>query len=332
MNPVLLYVRGIKMTVSNLELPLVLWAALHLAVILCLVPVAAAVGLTAFAVGGTFSGETGADLGLHLLEWMVDHLALVLGGNLLLWTWVGLVLFCFLYLEAGVLGMLVRAHRAAPRDDVSLRPRLGFSPAMRVFRFADLKEEVMRQGWRVTMLATLYSLAGLVIMALVCSHAVAAILLALRRPAAIPFAAASFAALLLVILVVISALTLHYRYALLCAVMGQSGARRAMRGATLVFRERPLQVLTLFLLSVGFSLTLGVAALAVNVPLGLLSLVPVVGLGLLLPRLLLSMVEGFLMQGLWVATLGAMLPLCEGAAPDPGLGAPSPAPSAGTGV
>ena len=55
---------------------------------------------------------------------MLQHGAVVLGAVLLATAWIGLVLFFYLYLQAGVTGCVVKAHRTAPPADRSSSPGL----------------------------------------------------------------------------------------------------------------------------------------------------------------------------------------------------------------
>jgi hypothetical protein len=309
-NPVNLFVRGIKIVVSNLEMPLLLWLGTQLLFFLCL-PLLVFLGAPALMIllcAGDRSAAQGMD-GAVLLQSLADHWGWLLAGGLLSAGWLGLLLMAFLYLEAGILGCLAEVERSI-RDEDLVRPhRLGYSEALRGFRLASLPQQIRRWGWPVTVLASLYSIPLLLMVLLFLAVAGGGLALVLSRPPALPFAVLSAGAVVLLFVPVAVALQLHFRIALLCAIDGGHRAAAAVRAATAAFRRRPWEVLGVFGLFFAASLSLSMASLVVGVPLTLGSLIPLLGIVLVPVRLFLSMAQMFFAVALWLAFMAALLPL-----------------------
>lgn len=311
MDPGYALVRGLKLGVSNLELAVVTWAAGLATGLLIVVPILGlALGATAMIVpaAGDASGLEGFLLASDL---MLRHWAVVLGTVLLATAWVGLVLFFYLYLQAGVTGCVVKAHRTAPPADRSLKPRLGASRAFKAFSLDLLWEQSRAHGWRVTMVATAYSVAGTLVLFLYALWVLGCVRLGMKgSPQLVGAIAGGILGLIPVVLVLVL-LSVHYRLAVVCAVQRACGWREAVGAANDVLRARMLPFLAVVGGSIAAQYILAMAFLLISLPFLALSLLPLVGLIAVIPRLLLTLVQSLLSSVLAVAFTGAVAAVCE---------------------
>lgn len=312
MSPVTLFVRGIKIVLSNLEMPLLLWLGFHLLVLLCL-PLLLFLGAPAAmtVVAAADRSAVGGMDAAALLQSAADHWGWLLAGGLLSAVWLGVLLMALLYLEAGILGCLVEVERSISEGDLRRPHRLGYSQALRRFRLGSLPEQVRRWGWPVTVLASLYSIPLLAMALLFLAVAGGGLALVLSRPSAAPFAMISAVAVAFLFVPVTVALQLHFRIALLRAIDGGHRAMAAVRAATAAFRRRPWEILGTYGLFFAASLSLTMVSLVIGVPLTFGSFLPILGAFLAPMRLFLSMAQMFLAFALWLAFMAALAPLCR---------------------
>ncbi len=321
MDPGYALVRGLKLGVSNLELAVVTWAAGLATGLLVVVPILGlALGSGALVVPAV-QDASGLEAFLLASDLMLQHWAMVLGAVLLATAWVCLVLFFYLYLQAGVTGCVVNAHRAAPTADRSLKPRLGSSRAFKAFSLDLLWEQSRAHGWRVTMVATAYSVAGTLVLFLYALWALGCVRLGMtgHRQMVVAIIAGIFG--LLPVILVSILLSAHYRLAVVCAVQRACGWREAIVAANAVLRARFLPFLAVMGGAIAAQYILAMAFLLISLPFLALSLLPLVGLLALIPRLLLTLVQGLLSSVLGVALTGALAAVCEPLGED-GVGEP----------
>jgi hypothetical protein len=311
-NPLQMFIRGYKMAVSNLELSALPWLAIYLLTLLVLVPVLGVSALLAATVAAD-SAWSDPDLGrwLTAVQAAINHWPAIAAGILALALWATAAAMVFLYLEGGILGVLARAHRAAPRDDFALRPRLGFSKPWRVFRLGELWAEILANGGRVTVLASLYSIPALAILALPTGGGMVGAYLIFKSPALWPAAVVGVIVSFLVAVPAYALLLMHYRCALLLMVLREERPREAMRRTTAVLKNHTWEVLGIFGLTLAASATLSLLAFLLGTPLTLLTLLPLAGLAFTLPRLLLALVHGLLHHLIWTTSMGALAPFCD---------------------
>jgi hypothetical protein len=233
-----------------------------------------------------------------------------MGVVLLLALWVTALFLGFFYVQGGILGICVRAHRAAPSDDFALKPRLGYSPAMRSFGWREYLEEMKAQGWRVTLVATLYSVAGTALLLLLGLSGYLCASRILRDLSSWQGPTAAFLASLAVFLLLSVLLGLHYRYGLACSILGSTTAWEGFRRANRVIGREPLKVLALFGLALGVNVLMGFISVLVSIPLLVLSFIPILGILFMLIRTLASLAQGFAAQVLWVAYATSVISLC----------------------
>ena len=311
MDPGYALVRGFKLGVSNLELAVVAWAAGLATGLLIVVPIVGlALGAAALLVPAV-QDTSGLEGFLLASELMLKHWAVVLGAVLLATAWIGLVLFFYLYIQAGVTGCVVKAHRAAPPADRFLKPRLGASRAFKAFSLDLLWEQSRAHGWRVTMVATAYSVAGTLVLFLYGLWVLGCVRLGMTgHPQMVVAITAGIFGLLPVILVSVL-LSVHYRLAMVCAVQRACGWREAIGAANGILRARFLPFLAVMGGSFAAQYILAMAFLLISLPFLALSLLPLVGLLALIPRLLLTLVQSLLSTVLRVALIGALAAVCE---------------------
>ncbi len=318
LSPLRLYLAGTRITLSNPELPLWQWGAALLLALGVLAPLAPGAWLLYRRLKGPFLRHEGYDaLLLRLLDLLIPHLpALFLLAALFL-LWVALLCLPYLYVQAGLAGLLASAFSRLPLEGPVSSPRLGYSKAFRCFSYAEFRDQARRRIWPVSLLASYYSLAGLGLAAAV--PLAGLVLHALLRPD--PWAAyagiLAAGALAVAEVPLFVLLKVHSRYALACLVLFDLPPGRSMARATRIFRSRPLPVLALF--AIGFVLTLILAGLFafLDAPLELLSWIVRAGLWLLALRILLALLQNLAGQGLKVAGLAAVMGLCreEGESP-----------------
>lgn len=330
MNPVRLFVRGIKIALSNLELPLLFWLGVQLLVVLCL-PLLLFLGAPALMTvlsAADRSAAQGMD-GIALLQSVGNHWGWLLAGGMAGTLWLGLLLMGLLYLQAGILGCLAQVEGVVSEEDLRHPHRLGYSKALRKFRAASLPDQIRRWGWPVTVLASLYSIPFLAMALIFLAVLWGGAALVLSRPSALPFALISAAAVLLLFVPVSAALKLHFRIALACLLDGGCRPTEAVRAATAAFRRRPWEVLGAYGLFFATSLSLSMVSLVVGVPLTLGSFLPLLGTFLGPMRLLLSIVQLFFGLVLYLAFMATLLPLVrQEAAAQQAPGPPHAEPSA----
>ena len=312
MNPIHACVRGVKVSASNPGLVVMGWAAGLATALLLLVPLAAmAMGALLLLREGGVQEAEGTGRLWDAARIMLDHWPLVLGLLLGYTLWAGLVLIGYLYVQAGLWGCAVRAHRQGPPGDMALKPRLGASPDFRVFTFRALREEVRAHGGRVAAVATAYSLAGVALVLLFAAWAAACVWLASKGTVPLALGTAGIVVGLGGLLLLLLAGSYHYRFAVICAIERRCGWREAVGAANGVFRASPLEALAVagFILAARYALS--AAVLLLSVPLLLLSFVPLIGVVFILPRLVLSVAQGLASSAIGVAAAGAIAAACE---------------------
>lgn len=315
--------RGVKISASNPELSVLSWAVGLGTALLILVPVVglAVAGAVSLAAGAP-TGATGTEALLSAAESLLAHWPWVLGLSLAAVLWTGGILFACLYAQAGLAGCVVRAHRSGPAGDRALKPKLGASPAFRAFGGALLWEEAKTHGWRVTMVATAYSMAGTLPLVLYGAWLFGCVRLAFRGSVpSIAAGAVGAVAGLIPLALILFALVVHYRFALVCCIQRACGWREAVSAANGVFRARPLPALAVVGAAMAARYILGMAFFLLSLPLLLLSLVPLAGLAMLAPRVLLGLAQSLIGSAITIAQLGAIAALCEPAGQD-GVGEP----------
>src|SRR5512140_1408420 len=162
MDPGRALIRGVKISTSNPELAIISFgAALAVGMALVLPLVAGLVGLGVAIAARIPPEATGEEAFLSSATFLLDHWGLALALYAAAVLWMGSVLFLYLYAQAGVVGCVVRSHRQAPPGDRSLKPGFGARPSFKAFSARAYWEEVRAQGWRVTVVATAYSMVAL---------------------------------------------------------------------------------------------------------------------------------------------------------------------------
>ncbi len=303
MNPIQMFTRGFKTGVSNLGM---VWLYLGVLVAMGLLMVAPIVVFLMIMGFGAVSSPGGA------LESLADHWALYAGGTLFMLAWLTIVFLGYFYFEAGLRGLVARAHRQAPEDDFSLRPRFGSAEGFRVFRFDAWLEEARCHGWRVTVLATVYAAVATLALAVVLIPAVYGFLQFMNGDRGTVVWVCAALTILLFLLFVLAgiAISLHYQCAVTWAVLNRSGWREAVRAATALIRARPLEFLALFGLSLAGGMVLAAAFTLLSMPLVVLSVIPGLALLLLPVRLLLTLCQYWFQGLLQVTVMGAYTAYC----------------------
>lgn len=312
MNPELAIRRGVKISASNPELAVLSWAVGLGTVLLVIVPVAglAVAGGAALAAGAP-TGATGTEALLAAAELLLAHWPWVLGLSLVAVAWTGLILFAYLYAQAGLVGCAVRSHRSGPAGDRALTPKLGAAQAFKAFGAGLFCEDAKTHGGRVTMVATAYSMAETLPLLLYGAWLWGCIALALRGGPSIVAGAVGAVFGLIPLALITFVLVIHYRFALVCCVQRACGWREAISAANGVFRTRPLPALAVVGAAMAARYVVGMAFFILSLPLILLSLVPLVGLVMLAPRVLLGLAQSLVGSAIGIAQLGATAAVCE---------------------
>lgn len=313
MDPEFAIRRGVKVSASNPELAVLSWAVGLGTALLIVVPVVglAVAGGAALAAGAP-TGATGTEALLSAAESLLDHWPWVLGLSLAAVLWTGLILFATLYAQAGLVGCVVRAHRSGPTGDRALKPKLGASPAFKAFAVGRFWEDAKAHGWRVTLVATAYSVAGTLPLVLYGAWLFGCIRLALRG--SVPsIAAGAVGAVfgLIPLALILFVLVVHCRFALVCCIQRACGWHEAVSAANGVFRAQPLPALAVVGAAMAARYVVGMAFFLLSLPLLLFSLVPLVGLVMLAPRVLLGLAQSLIGSAIGIAQLGAIATLCE---------------------
>lgn len=325
MDPGHAIARGVKICASNPGLAVLSWAVSLATTLALVVPLAVAIALVVVALAAKIPPDaTGEEIFLGVLTVFFDHWGAALAAYAAAVLWIGLVLFLYLYAQAGVLGCVVRCHRKGPAGDRALRPALGATPAFKVFTGALWWEEVKAQGWRVTLVATAYSIAALVPVLLYSLWGYACFRLALGGEMKTALGVAGAILGLVPTLAILWVLGVHYRFGVTVAVLRGCGWREAVSGANGVFRTRTLAALAVVAATIGARYVVGMAGLLLSLPFLVLSVLPVAGLLFVLPRIIIGLLQGFVGAGINVAALGATAAVCE-PIEAPAAGAPTTA-------
>ena len=312
MDPIRAVVRGVKISSSNLALAVLSWAVGVATVLLLVVPLVLLVGGTALWLARSVDAEASGTEALFVaVSILLEHWPLTFGVLLLATVWAGAVLFAYLYAQAGILGCVVESHRRGAAEDQSLKPRLGAAPTFAVFDGGAFWAQVKAHGGRVTAVATAYSLVATAPLLLDGAWTWWCVKLALGGGMGLVLGVAGGVAGLALLVLVLTLLAIHYRFALVCAVLRSCGWREAVGAANVVFRTRPLAALAVVGFTYAARYALGLITFIVTIPLAVFSFLPVVGLLFLMPRLLLSVVQGLVSGGITVASLGATAAVCE---------------------
>ncbi|MGC8723502.1 MAG: hypothetical protein ACP5VF_06475 [Acidobacteriota bacterium] len=325
LSPLRLYLAGIKITVSNPELPLWQWGAALVLGVGSLAPLAAGAFYLFHPLWASGLRHESPDaLLLRVLEVLIPRLPSLFLLAALFLLWVALLCLPYLYVQAGLAGLLASAFLRLPPEGPASSSRLGYSKAFRCFRYAEFREEARRRVWAVSLLASYYSLAGLALAAAVPLAGFALHALLRPNPWATYAGLLGAGALAVAEVPLFVLLKVHARYALACLVLFDLPPGRSVARATRLFRSRPLPVLALF--GIGLLLALILAGLfaALDAPIELLSWIPRASLWLVGLRVLLALLQNLGGQGLKVAGLGAAMALCREEAGRPAPGPPRP--------
>ena len=138
MNPIQIYLRGLRIALSNWGL---VWVCSGGTVLLLAL---AALGFVP--IGMLWASETLQGGGWTLWAEV----------GLLLCLWLSLLIYGWFYLEGGLRGVVTRAHRSGPKEESS-RFRLHPDSAFRVFTPGAFWEESKRNGLRVTAISMSYN-------------------------------------------------------------------------------------------------------------------------------------------------------------------------------
>lgn len=312
MDPGHAIVRGVKICASNPGLSVLAWGVSLATTVALVVPLVGGITLLAVTLAAKIPPDaTGEETFISIATTLLDHWGLALLAYAAVVLWVGLVLFLYLYAQAGVLGCLVRSHRQGPIGDRSLRPALGASAAFRAFTAGVWWEEVRAQGWRVTTVATAYSIVALVPVIAYGLWGYGCFRLALGGETRLALGIAGGILGLVPTLLVLWVLGIHYRFGVAVAVLRGCGWREAIGGANEVLRKRPLAALVVVGATIGARYVLGIGALLLSAPFLVLSLLPVAGLLFVLPRIIIGLLQGAVGAAINVASYGATAAVCE---------------------
>jgi hypothetical protein len=310
MNPIQMFIRGYKIGVSNLGAAWLYLGAIFLLIVLVAAPVFVVAVLLAV------SAASGPEA---LLEKALVNWPLYAGLAILLCAWWSIVMMGYFYFEAGLRGVVAQAHRQAPPGDLALKPKLGASASYRVFTFSLWWNEAKRHGWRVTLLATLYStvmLVGLLIVIVPLLFALAG-LASGSRGAGVWIGIGTFALLMAVFILAAIAAGLHYQVAVTWAVLYESRTMEAVRAATKLIKAKPLELLAILGLTMATSMVVVGVFMMVSLPLSLFSMLPPVALALLPIRFVLSLVQWWVQGVMQIAFFGAYTAYCLPLAAEP---------------
>ncbi len=303
MNPLQMFIRGYKIGISNLGAAWLYAAAIFLLLVMFAGPLFVVVVLMAIGAG------SGPDA---LLEKALLNWPLYGGLALLLAAWWSIVMLGFFYFEAGIRGVVAAAHRQAPPGDLSLKPKLGASAAYRAFTFSKWLVEAKRHGWRVTLLATLYSTvvtAGLLIVLLPLGFALFGLAAGSRGPG-VWLGLGIFAILFFLFMLAAIAIGLHYQVAVTWAVLNESKTMEAVRAATSLVKAKPLELLAILGLSMAAAMVVMSLFMVVSFPLAMLSILPPLALVLLPVRFLLTLAQWWVQGVMQTSFFGAYTAYC----------------------
>ncbi len=312
MDPVRAVVRGVKISSSNPALAVLAWAVGVATVLLLVVPLVLLIGGAALWLARSVDAEaSGTEAFLVAASILLEHWPLTVGVLLLATVWASAVLFAYLYAQAGIFGCAVEAHRRGAAEDQSLKPRLGAAASFAVFDGRAFWVQVKAHGWRVTAVATAYSMVATAPLLLDGAWTWWCARQSMAGGAGLVLGVAGALAGLALLVLFLAALNVHYHFALTCAIQRSCGWQEAVGAANRVFRRRPLEALAVVGFTIGARYALGLVTFIVTIPLAIFSFLPVVGLLFLMPRLLLSVVHGLVSSAITVASLGATAAVCE---------------------
>lgn len=310
MNPIQMFIRGYKIGVSNLGAAWLYLGAIFMLIVLVAAPIFVAAVL--LAVGAASGPEA-------LLEKVLVNWPLYAGLAILLCAWWSIVMMGYFYFEAGLRGVVAHAHRQAPPGDLALKPKLGASATYRVFTFSLWWNEAKRHGWRVTLLATLYStvmLVGLLIVIVPLLFAVPG-LASGSRGAGVWIGIGTFALLMAAFLLAAIAAGLHYQVAVTWAVLNESRTMDSVRAATKLIKAKPLELLAILGLTMATSMVVVGVFMMASLPLMMFSMFPPAALALLPIRFVLSLVQWWVQGVMQIAFFGAYTAYCLPLAAEP---------------
>ncbi len=303
MNPIQMFIRGYKIAVSNLGTAWLYLGAIFLLIVLIAAP--AGIAAVLFAMGAASGPE--ALLGKLLGNWPFFS-----GVTLLLCAWLSIVMLGFFYFEAGLRGVVAQAHRQAPPGELALKPKLGASSSYRVFSLALWWREAKRHGWRVTLLAVLYSailLAALLVVLVPLGFAVNGFAGGSPSPAAW-IGLGLFVLFLAVFVLAAMALSLHYQVAVTWAVLNESRTMEAVRAATKLIRAKPLELLAIFGLTMLAAFVVAGVFMMVSLPLAMFSILPGVVFVLLPVRFIVALAQWWVQGVMQITVFGAYTAYC----------------------
>ena len=312
MDPIRAVVRGVKISSSNPALAVLSWAVGVATVLLLVVPLVLLLGGAALWLAHSVDAEaSGTEAFFVATSILLEHWPLTVGVLLVATVWAGVVLFAFLYAQAGILGCAVEAHRRGAAEDQSLKPRLGAAPSFAMFSGRAFWLQVKAHGGRVTAVATAYSVAALLPILAYSAWGYGCFRLALQGETHLAMGIAGAMLGLAPTMFALWVLAVHYRFAVVLAVLRTCAWREAVGAANRVLRSRPLEALAVVGFTIAARYVLGLVTFIVTIPLAIFSFLPVVGLLFLMPRLLLSVVHGLVSSAISVASLGATAAVCE---------------------
>jgi hypothetical protein len=194
---------------------------------------------------------------------------------------------------------------------LALKPKLGASPAFAVFTLPVFWEEVKAHGWRVTVVATAYSVVGTAPLLLAMAWEWWCVWQAFKGGTYLVLGTAGALLGLAVLLILVMALAIHYRFALVIALQRSCRWREAVGAVNALFRARPLEALAVVGFTIAARYALGMAFFILSLPLMVISIIPIVGLLFIPIRILLSVLQGLASSAITVAATGATAALCE---------------------
>ncbi len=312
MDPGHAIVRGVKICASNPGLAVLAWGVSLATTVAIVVPLVGGVTLLAVTLAARIPPDaTGEETFLSIATTLLDHWGLALLAYAAVVLWVGLILFLYLYAQAGILGCIARSHRRGPAADRSVRPALGASAAFKAFTAGAWWDGVRAQGWRVTAVATAYSIVALVPLIAYGLWGYGCFRLALGGETRLALGIAGAILGLVPMFIVLWVLGVHYRFGVTVAILRGCGWREAVSGANEVFRTRTLAALAVVGATIGARYVVGMAGLLLSLPFLVLSVLPVAGLLFVLPRIIIGLLQGAVGAAINVASYGAIAAVCE---------------------
>jgi len=309
LNPLRAFIRGYRLAVSNLELAGGYLCASVLFALSMVVPI----GLFAWEFFRILGQEApAASAGPRFVLTLESHWWFIAVWAVGLGIWVTALSVGYLFVQAGILGQLVRGERSAGPAEPCGAGKLGFSRRMRVFTFRGFLDDAAAFGGRLTLLASMYGFVLTLGLLLLASAGLAAFYAGILHRWVIPFEVVGFLLLVFVLVVLALVLGLHYRLAAVLAVEGACSPGQAVRRANGIIRKEFWPFLGLCGLSILLSWVVGAIFAAMAAPVSLLALVPSLLIPMIAARFVLLLVQSAVGSLVYVATMGAFVAFASG--------------------